>query len=526
MGKTDIRDVDTVARTHRGVRYQAFDLFEAGPDGIKRMLVELGRMFEAGSLHPLPVTTWDIRRAPAAYRFLGQARHIGKVVMTMPDSWTSGTVLITGGTGMAGSNIARHLVRNHRARNLLLVSRRGPDAPGAAELVAELSATGAHVEIVAADVADRDVLAKVVDGVPAAHPLSAVIHTAGVIDDAVITSLTPDRFDAVLRAKVDATWNLHELTREHDIAAFVMFSSMAGLVGASGQGNYSAANAFMDALASHRRAHQLPAMSLGWGLWEQASGMTGDLSDADVARLDRDGILAMALPEALELFDTATVVDEPFLVPARIDRGALRTKSGAGTLPPMFVELIGATRRRVEDSLAAAQSRSALAQKLADLSPEDQHGVLLDLVRSHMATVLGLPTVESIAPDMAFAELGFDSLTAVELRNRLKAATGLALSPTLIFDYPNPNALAGYFHGEIAGSTQSGGAPAQDPGEAELLRAVSSIPIKRLRQAGVLEILLKLANEDAAGGAAQDREQDIAEMDLDSLVAAFDDDDE
>jgi polyketide synthase 12 len=306
-----------------------------------------------------------------------------------------------------------------------------------------------------------------------------------------------------------------------------MFSSMAGLVGASGQGNYSAANAFMDGLAAYRRAHRLPAMSLGWGLWEQASGMTGDLSSADVARLGRDGILAMPLPEALSLFDAAAIVDEPFLVPARIDRGALRTKSTAGTLPPMFIELIsGSGRRRVEDSLAAAQSRSALAQRLADLSADDQHAMLLDLVRSHMATVLGLPTVESIAPDMAFAELGFDSLTAVELRNRLKAATGLALSPTLIFDYPNPNALAGYIHGEIAETPQAASEPTLDPGEAELMAAVSSIPIKRLRQAGVLEMLLKLANEGADGVQAQDREQDIAAMDLDSLVAAFDDDDD
>jgi polyketide synthase 12 len=163
---------------------------------------------------------------------------------------------------------------------------------------------------------------------------------------------------------------------------------------------------------------------------------------------------------------------------------------------------------------------------LQGLSHDDQHKVVLDLVREHMSTVLGLPTVESVAPDMAFAELGFDSLTAVELRNRLKAATGLALSPTLIFDYPNPNALAGYVHGEIAGTALGAAEPTPDAGETELLRAVSSIPIKRLRQAGVLEILLKLANEDATGGGAQDREQDIAAMDLDSLVAAFDDDED
>ncbi len=247
----------------------------------------------------------------------------------------------------------------------------------------------------------------------------------------MVTSLTPDRVDTVMRAKVDAAWNLHELTRDLELSAFVMFSSMAGLVGGSGQANYSAANAYLDALATMRRDEGLPGMSLGWGLWEQASGMTGHLQTADLARLNRDGILAMPVDDALRLFDEALVVDEPFLVPARIDRAALRTKSAAGTLPPMFNDLIsGPARRQVGDSLAAAQSRSALTARLSGLPTEDQHAVLLGLVRSHMATVLGLPTPEAIAADLAFSDHGFDSLTAVELRNRLKAATGLTLSPT------------------------------------------------------------------------------------------------
>ena len=234
-----------------------------------------------------------------------------------------------------------------------------------------------------------------------------------------------------------------------------MFSSMAGLVGASGQANYSAANAYLDALAVRRRAQGLPAMSLAWGLWEQASEMTGHLQNADLARLNRDGILAMTVRDALALFDTALIVDEPFLIPARIDRTALRTKSAAGTLPPMFNDLIsGPARRHVGDSLAAAQSRSALSARLATLAPDDQHRLLLDLVRSHMATVLGLSAPESIGPDLAFQDHGFDSLTAVELRNRLKAATGLTLSPTLIFDYPNPAALAEYFRTQLGGESE------------------------------------------------------------------------
>jgi mycoketide-CoA synthase len=524
MGKTDIRDPEVVAQDHAGVRYRAFDLFEAGPERIQQMLGELAALFGEDVLRPLPVTRFDVRRAPAALRHLSQARHVGKVVMTMPDAWTDGTVLITGATGMAGSALARHVVARHGARNVVLVSRRGPDAPGAAELVFELSAAGAEVEVVACDAADREALAKVIADIPVQHPLTGVIHAAGVLDDAVVTSLTPERVDAVLRAKVDAAWNLHELTRDLDVSAFVMFSSIAGLAGASGQGNYAAGNSFLDGLAAHRRAHGLPAIALGWGLWDQTSAMTGGLGAADRARFGRDGIVAMPSDQALELMDVALIVDEPFMLPAHIDLAALRVKFDAGTLPPMFVDLINApTRRQVEDSLAAAKSKSALLQRLEGVAEDEQHAILLDLVRSNIATVLGSSSPEAIHPDRAFQELGFDSLTAVEMRNRLKSATGLALSPTLIFDYPNCAALAGYMHRELVGASGQQTAAAV-PGEAEIQRVVGSIPVKRLRQAGVLELLLALANEAdgnaQAAGSAVTTEKDIADMDLDALVNA------
>jgi polyketide synthase 12 len=255
--------------------------------------------------------------------------------------------------------------------------------------------------------------------------------------------------------------------------------------------------------------------------------MTGGLESVDFARFARDGIVAMSSTEALQLLDTAMVIDEPFLLPARIDTTALRAKFDGGTLPPMFVDLINApARRQVDDSLAAAKSKSALLQRLEGLPEDEQHAVLLDLVRSHIATVLGNSTPESIDPDKAFQELGFDSLTAVEMRNRLKAATGLALSPTLIFDYPNSAALAGYFRQELVGVSAESTARAA-PGEAEIQRVVASIPVKRLRQAGVLDLLLSLANETDGADAAQAREKDIAAMDLDDLVnAAFLDDDD
>ena len=513
MGKTDIRDPGKIAEQYPDVRYRAFDLFEPGRPRMHQWMVDLAGLFDAGVLRPLPVTTFDVRRAGAALRYLSQARHIGKVVMTLPDVWAAGTVLITGGTGMAGSALARHVVNHHGARNLLLLSRRGPDAPGAAELVAELGAAGAQVSVVACDVADRAALAKVIADIPVQAPLSAVIHAAGVLDDAVITSLTPQRVDAVLPAKVDAAWHLHELTRDLPLSAFVLFSSMAGSVGSSGQGNYAAANSFLDALAAHRRALRLPAISLGWGLWDQASGMTGGLDASGRARLSRTGIKALSSAEALQLFDTAMIADEALLLPAHIDLAALR--ANAAVLPPMFAELVAtSTRRKVDDSLAATKSKSALAHRLHGLTEDEQHAVLLDLVRSHIATVLGNTTPEAIDPDKAFQELGFDSLTAVEMRNRLRAATGLALSPTLIFDYPTPSRLAGYFRSELAGIPQDiKAAPAVRPTGDDAI-AIVGMACRYPGGANSPEDLwdMVIQERDVLGEFPSDRGWDLAEL--------------
>jgi len=461
MGKTDLRDPHAVAHAHPGVGYRAFDLMEAGPDRIAEMLAELMELFAGGALAPLPVKAFDARCAADAYRFVSQARHIGKVVLTMPDGpagLAGGTALITGGTGMAGSAVARHLVERHRVPHVMLVSRSGEQAAGIAELAAELHDAGAAVSVVACDVGDRNAAADLLARVPAQYPLRSVFHAAGVLDDAVVASLTPARIDTVLRAKVDGAWNLHELTKNLDLSAFVAFSSMAGIVGAPGQGNYAAANSFLDALAVHRHAHGLPGLSVAWGMWEEPSTMTRHLGEVDRARMSRAGLSPLSTRQALELLDAALLGEQPMVVGTRLDRGALAHHSAA--LPPLLSQLAARPARRVLEHTDMV-SLTGLRARLDGLSPEQRQAELVELVCGNAATVLG-HTAADVNADDAFGDLGFDSLTAVELRNRLKIATGLTLSPTLIFDHPTPAALAEHLGTELAANASTATATPPD----------------------------------------------------------------
>ncbi|MFF4324862.1 type I polyketide synthase, partial [Streptomyces sp. NPDC001568] len=365
-----------------------------------------------------------------------------------------GTVLVTGASGSLGGLFARHLVSEHGVRNLLLVSRRGEAADGASELSAELAALGAEVSWAACDVADRAALAAVLDGIPAEHPLSAVVHTAGVLDDGVIGSLTAERLSAVLRPKVDAVWNLHELTSGLDLSAFVVFSSAAGVFGGAGQANYAAANTFLDALAAERRAQGLAATSLAWGLWAEVGGMGAALDSDDVSRLGRGGVGALSAAEGVALFDAASATGQSLLVPVKLDLAALRVQAGTGMLPPLLSGLVRTPSRR-----AARGAGGAFARQVAALPQDQQPAAVLGLVRGQVAAVLGFAGPEAVDPARSFNEVGFDSLTAVELRNRLGAATGVRLPATLVFDYPTPTVLAEYLHAELLGSQEATAAP-------------------------------------------------------------------
>ncbi|HZN20179.1 MAG TPA: SDR family NAD(P)-dependent oxidoreductase, partial [Micromonosporaceae bacterium] len=450
MGKTDIRAADDVAAAHPGVAYRAYDIAEAGPDRIAQLLAEILALFEAGALRHLPVTTWDVRRAPDALRFMSQARHVGKVVLTMPRRLDpEGTVLVTGGTGTLGALTARHLVARHGVRHLVLASRQGMAAPGAADLADELRRAGAQVSVEACDAADRDQLATLLAAVPYGHPLTGVVHTAGVLDDGTVESLTEEQIHRVLRPKVDAAANLHELTRSLDLAMLVLYSSVAGVLGGTGQGNYAAANAFLDALAAHRYAQGMAATSVAWGFWAQASGMTGHLAEADVRRMARGGIVPLTAAAGLALFDAARRLDEPLVAAVQLDPAALRVDPArVRTVPALLRGLIRIAGRRAASRDGAAGP--SLAQRLAGLDPAERERYLAELVRTHAAAVLGHAAATAVDIHRPFKDLGFDSLTAVELRNRLSTATGLRLSATLVFDHPTPTSVARHLAAQVS----------------------------------------------------------------------------
>ncbi|WP_396454666.1 SDR family NAD(P)-dependent oxidoreductase [Actinomadura sp.] len=476
------------------------------PDGGLLVVVARGATSAAGPIDPVMAAVWglvssaqvehpgrlvlvdaepgaDIERAVTASLAVGEPQAAvrgGQVLVPRLARFTApaaaepprlggGTVLVTGATGAIGSLLAEHLVRAHGVTDLLLVSRRGPDAPGAAELAARLeeAAEGVRVEVAACDVADRAALAALLDG----RRLSAVVHAAGVLDDGVVSGLTEERLAAVMRPKVDAARHLHELTRDMDLSAFVVFSSAASVFGPPGQAAYTAANRYLNALAELRASEGLAGLSLAWGPWDLDTSMTGGLGEADKARLARAGMPPLSGPDGIALFDAALGCDRPVLVTARLD---LRALNGVDItmVPPLMRGMVTAARRRSASGDAAGGS---LKDRLAGMAADERAELVRDVVRAQIGEVLGHPSPETIAPEQAFDELGFDSLTAIELRNRLNMITGLRLPATLVFDHPSLGSLAGYVDGEIgdvAAGGAGGGAGQQGPGLlTELFRA-------------------------------------------------------
>jgi len=356
----------------------------------------------------------------------------------------AGTVVLTGGTGALGALTARHLVAAHGIRSIVLASRRGIRAAGAEELRAELVAAGARVRVVECDIADREQVRRLLSQ---SAPVTAVVHTAGVLDDAMITDLDPRRIDAVFRPKVDAVTHLDELTRDLDLAVFAVFSSVSGVLGGAGQGNYAAANAFLDAVMIRRRAAGRPALSLGWGPWGEIGGMAGTVRAADLNRMARFGLHQIEPVQGMRLFDAALRAGRAAVVPVALDAPALRVRARAGELPAMLQGLAGPVRRTAEPA-------AAVLARLSSLDLARQLAALADLVRAEAAVVLGSPAGGYASATRAFRDEGFDSLMSTELRNRLTSLTGVKLPATVVFDHPTPEALAKHLQLDLFGRAQ------------------------------------------------------------------------
>ncbi|WP_344534634.1 SDR family NAD(P)-dependent oxidoreductase, partial [Streptomyces albiaxialis] len=482
-----------------------------------------------GVLRPLPVAPRDTRRAAEGPEQPQPAAPVPIPVPVRtfrPPLDPDGTVLVTGGTGALAGVVARHLAGRHGVRRLLLAGRRGPDAPGADALAAELSELGAEAEFAACDASDRAELAALLASVPDDRPLTAVVHTAAVVRDATVQSATPEQYAEVLRAKAASAWHLHDLTREKDLAALVLFSSVTGLAGGAGQGSYAAGNAFLDALAQHRRALGLPGTSLAWGFWDLREGMSGEFTEADRARNARAGDLGLAPEQALALLDTALGRDdEALLVPVRLDLPGMRRRAGgtdgagpgADGIPVVFRHLVRGAAPR---GGPAPNGGRDLARSLATLSGPGRRRALLDLVCAQAAAVIGHESGSSVPATQNFRELGFDSLTAVELRNRLGSATGMRLPATLVFDHPTPTALAELLDRRLgpadgAGGGPGGGGPADDGSAGTVLAGLDTVATavttlaedERRRVAARLEELLLAVAQPTGGGGGADPDE-------------------
>ncbi|WP_265737198.1 SDR family NAD(P)-dependent oxidoreductase [Actinacidiphila paucisporea] len=527
MSKTDIRDPDTIATDHPGTHYQAIDLNDAGPSGMHAVLAALDTLFRSGALPPLPTATYPITRAPQALRHLSQARHTGKLALTLPRrTHPEGTTLITGGTGVLAGLTAMHLAEHHGHRHFLLASRSGQNTPQAAELTKRLAQLDASATVVAADTADADQLAALLAAVPDEHPVTTVVHAAGTLDDGTFAALTPERLHTVLTPKVDTAYHLHTADLPH-LQHYVLYSSAAATLANPGQANYNAANAFLDALAQHRHTHHRPATSLAWGLWEQTSSLTEGLDSGQHTRLGRHGISALATPHALALLDTALAAPDPLLIPVGLDARRL----DPGVVPALLRGLVQAPgRRRAAGGRAGATDGKAagLAERLARQSPGEGGETVLSLVRAHAATVLGHSAPDAIDAGRGFLDLGFDSLTAVELRNRLGAATGLRLGSTLLFDYPTAGALARHLYAELVpDSAGQAASPTTLIAELDRWEALLTAPeydqdARETVAARLRTLLASVTGRADDPGDAPDAEERIADATDDDLFAYID----
>ncbi|HEV2370648.1 MAG TPA: thioester reductase domain-containing protein [Streptosporangiaceae bacterium] len=501
MGKIDLRDQSWVDDNHPGVAYTVYNLPEAGPDLIQKMLVSIAALFTQGRLRPLPLRTFDMTSTSDALRFMAQARHVGKVVLVPSEQKqfirADGAVLITGGLGDLGRRIATWLAGVHGVTDLVLTSRRGMDTPDAEAFLGELLELGAKATVVACDSADLENLTSVMAAFGEDRPLRGVVHASGVLDDGALTALTPQRLDTVFLPKLDGAWYLHQLTQDTELDFFMMFSSIASVMGAPGQGNYAAANAFLDSLAHLRRAKGLPATSVAWGPWA-GQGMAAGLSDVDRVRFAQLGLDTLAPEEGLELFELAVKSGRALTMDAALDLNRVQSYfEDRGGIPPLLRSLLSGNA-----SGRARGGGGADLRKLLGAAPPAEHeAVVLAVVREEVAKTLGFTSPDEVDVNLPLQDIGIDSLTAVLMRNQLADLTGLALPAKIAFDHPNLTALAQFLLAKLQeAGLDVAGEPAAGAVAAVAVTEASGVDMAAVRK-GYLDPELRFAN--AAGALAK-----------------------
>jgi NADPH:quinone reductase-like Zn-dependent oxidoreductase/SAM-dependent methyltransferase len=485
IGKRDHLTADAAAELGRGRTYHVIDWGETAredPALIRSIVMDVVAAASSGQLPATPITTFPLSDARTAFRFMAQARHIGKVVVTQPEAAndrppppinSEATYLITGGLGGLGLLTARQLVQSG-ARHLALMGRREPSEAVCKEIAA-LEAEGAAVVVIRGDVSSRTDVERVLKQISATMPpLRGVFHSAGALDDGALGQQTWARFDAVLSAKVDGARHLDELTAGAELDHFVLYSSIASMIGSPGQANHAAANAFLDALAHRRATLGRPGLSINWGAWSEIGAAAERGVDKRVADL---GIGVIRPAEGMERLGQLMGQAAPQVGVVPAEWPVLLRRYGEGRPPPYFSELTPTVR---PEAVVAAPARQVdLLRELADAAPNRRAGIVLDLVRDQSAHVLDLPP-EQVDDRAPLSELGLDSLMAVELRNLLGASLGMSrpLPATLVFDYPTVTAITRYLVDEVLGFDGSDRATPEDsttesaPSEGALVSAL------------------------------------------------------
>jgi acyl transferase domain-containing protein/acyl carrier protein len=471
IGKLNIWTPDQIASSRSDVSYFTFDLSEVTQDvssSFSSVLSQVTAWMDLGSVKALPVDVFSAPEVGAAFRHLAQGKNVGKVIVSFPPLEpavekrlavrSDGCYWITGGLGALGLKVAEWLVEQG-ARHLVLSGRHGPSAEATLAL-ARLKERDAGVEVVSADVSHRTDIVAVLETIDKSSvPLRGIIHAAGVLDDGMLQDQNWDRFQRVMAPKIGGAWNLHVLTRDCPLDFFVCFSSLSAVLGSPGQGNYAAANTWMDALMQHRHAMGLPGLGIAWGPWASV-GMAAKLDKGIQAQIAAKGILPIPVPRALSILDYALRLDQPQVVAAAIDGPKFSRQFRAASVPTMLETLVEAG---AASALGAAQAQAldGILDKLRSAPVTERHAIVLTQVRRTLAATLRLSSAESVGSNQPLGELGLDSLMAVEVRNLLTSAFRCELSSTLIFDYPTANALAAYLIQTIFPEQPTAGPPAE-----------------------------------------------------------------